>query len=157
MLEFKSPEMKIAVDSLGKTKIIDFEKELSIDINNLNKELVEQSSKYAWYGSLLSNARYEYEAEKANLAKVEALVDHRIREDIEYNGKKKPTEAAMTRYIHGDDKYVEVLMNIARDKKKVDTLSYVLKGFEQRINALVTLGANVRNEMKQIGVDKINE
>lgn len=159
MLDFVNPDMRITVEN-KKTKeseIIKVSNDLEIDPEDINEALIEQPSKYAWYGYLYSNAKYEYEDLKANLLKVESDVDRKIREDAEYSGKKKPAEAAMTKYIHGSDEYIEALEKLNEARKKVDTLSMILKALDQRIDALITLGANARSEQKQYTMDQINK
>lgn len=159
MLEFEKPELEVVIiDSKTRGEhILNINEDLKVDEDNLNESLIEQSSKYAWYGAIYSQVKQQYEDLKAQLGDVEASVDRRIREDADFEGKKKPAETAMVRYVHGDKEYIKFIEKINEARRKVDLINYVLTAFEQRISVLITLGANIRNEQKQFGIDTIKE
>lgn len=149
--------MSIIIKSGKKDEIINVKEDIKIDADQINEALIEQPSKYAWYGFLYSSAKEKYENLKTKLLKIEKDLDTSIREDSEYSGKKKPAETTITKLIHGNEVYLTTSNRVNQARKEMDALASVLKALDQRMDTLITLCANSRAEQKQYDVGEIKE
>ena len=121
--------------------------ELQIDRDNINECFIEQSGKYAWWGTIYEQAKADVEKAKAELEEAEAEADEMVREQLELEGM-KVTEALVNRKIKTVGVYKEKLSLLLLCKRQLGILDKVLKAFEQRMEALISIGANARKEFQ---------
>lgn len=154
--------MEIKVDSLdfdtikikdknNNETILSIQEELKIDEINLNESFMSQSSKFAYWANLLEIVRRYSEAEERKLETIGAQLNLSIREWYKQN-KEKPTKDMIEARIMIDKNYQEQLKVVEEWNYKTKQLQYVVKAFEQRVNALTHLGAEQRltNKNKDI-------
>lgn len=129
----------------GSLKTYNVGEELSIDVTDLDNDFVEQPAKYAWWAVLAETAKNFKEEQEAELERVEAEADKRVRVDLELNGV-KITETIVARNIKLDSDYQKQLEKSLRAKRSAMMLDRVAKAFDQRLDSLISLGANLRAE-----------
>lgn len=138
--------------STTETKVFDYLEELAIDEDNLNECFIEQSGKYVWWGTLYEEAKIEFDMAKAQLERAEAEADDIVRRELEMDGV-KVTEALVNRKIKKEGVYVEALTLLYECKKKVGILDRVVKAFDHRLEALISIGANIRKEYNNMDIN----
>ena len=128
----------------GKEYTIDNEKEIDIDDANLGSELVNQPTKYAWlavlYGLAESNLEVIEEEEKQLYAELSAGM--RISSG-------KLTETTIKNAVLIDDRYRLMVKKRLIARKYVHILHRLVKSWEIRMQAIMALNANEREERKQ--------
>lgn len=142
-LEFLNINVKLRN---GKIKTFDVKEELKIDEENLSKHFIEQPGKYAWWAVLAEIAKSYEERLEAELERIEAEADKRVRKQLELDGI-KITENLVKQNIKLDKEYREALEKYQRVKKNANILGKISKAFEHRKEMLINLGAHVREKI----------
>lgn len=132
----------------GEIRKFNIEEELKIERTHLNEHFMDQPGKYAWWGMIAENARDKMERAKAKVEQIEAEVDTRVRRELEMDGV-KVTEALVNRKIKSHPAYLEALEEYFEAKRRFGILNTILKSFDHRKDALISLSANIRNEQDQ--------
>lgn len=154
--------MEIQIDSLDFDKIIIRDKnndttELSIQddlrINeiNLSKEMMEQSAKFSYWANLHEIVKRYHEAEQRKLETIGSHLNLQYRAQFEKNGK-KPTKDMIDSSITIDQNYQDQARNVEDWAYKENQLKYVVKAFEQRMQMLISIGAEQRQTNKNGGI-----
>lgn len=123
----------------------DYQEELKISKETLNKNLVEQPGFFAWYAVLAELAEQEYGAAKLELELTEAKVDERVREAA-FKKNEKITEPMVRNRMRLDDEYVAAVVKRNEWKKNVGICKAVKEAFAHRKDMLVTFSSNWRLE-----------
>lgn len=139
------------IDKNGNRENINISDELMIDENNINEEFMKQSGKYAYWASLLEIVRRYYEAEQRKLETIGSQLNLTVRQAYKQKGE-KPTKDMIEADVFINQNYQNQL-NIVEDwSYKTKQLNYIVKAFEQRVNALTHLGAEQRKTNKNGGI-----
>lgn len=129
----------------GEIEEFNIKDELMIDRDNVNEGYINQPGRYAWWGMVLEVAKANVERAKRELSVQEAEADERVRTELDMEGV-KITEAIVTRRLKADKGYLKASDELAEAQKAAGILDKVLKAFDQRMEALISLGANLRKE-----------
>jgi len=84
---------------------LDFEKDIQIDIHNLDKELEIQSSVYYKYSKHITECRRVMDESKSRLSLIKAEMDKSIRDNPEKFGLTKTTESAINSAVLMTNEY----------------------------------------------------
>lgn len=129
----------------GDTREFNIKDELAISKATLNEDVIEQPGKYAWWAAVAEQAKHQRDHAETELDKAEAQADYNVRLKLELDGI-KITEALVKQNIKLDKEYLMALNTYNLAKKNAATLDKVVKAFDQRMEALINLGANLRKE-----------
>lgn len=140
----------------GTVQKFDVKKELEIDKYSLNDEFVEQPGKYMWWAAMAETAKYQKEVAEARLDRAEAEADYQARLKLELDGQ-KVTETLVKHQIKLDDNYKKALEEYQQAEKVARMFDKIVKAFDQRLDALISLGANLRNEGENVEVTMLKE
>jgi len=122
-----------------KTKDIEFDF-FDIDINNLDKEWINQPKIFFKYASELADVRRRLEEAKAELDVVKASLDKAIRENpASFGLPEKITETLISNTIIQQSEYQEALKIYRIRKHKVDILQAAVTALDHRKSALERL------------------
>lgn len=140
-----TPQFDVAMN--GKVYSVDLDEELKINTNNLLKELMEQSAKYARFSSMYEISKVLLGRREHQLEKLCARLDYEKRKQWKYGF--KCTEHAIKQAILRDKRYIEFHRKVTSARLQVGLLYAAKKSFEQRRDMLVQLSANQRQESSQ--------
>ncbi|WP_270364019.1 hypothetical protein [Bacillus paranthracis] len=148
------PNIEIELDSLDidvtvlvgdKEHHFNAKEELIIDKFDINGGYIDQPGKYAWWGTLTEVAREKMENAKAEMEQEEFHADIRAREELDLDGI-KITEGLVTRKVKCDREYKKKQSRYIKATKQFKLLDKIMKAFDHRMEALISLGAMVRKE-----------
>lgn len=139
------------IDRNGNRASYSIQEDLKIDEINLNKEFMEQSSRFAWWSNLSDVVKRYQEAEQRKLETLGAQLNLSIRQQYEQQGK-KPTKDMIDSSIKINQDYQNQERNVEEWNYKYNQLNSVVKAFQQRVNALTHLGAELRQTNKNGGI-----
>jgi hypothetical protein len=139
----KNPLFEIDI-RVGETKQhLNLDTDLDIDPNNLQKEFIEQPSKFAHYASLQKFAAKRVEELEFELELVYATLYKKIIDATD----KKPTETAIKQGITLDENYGKIRLKIIEMKHLHELLKIGRYAFEQRKDMLIQVGSMTMQEM----------
>lgn len=142
--------LKFAIKlSDGTIKYFDVSDELFIDEENLNQAFIEQSGKYAWWGALAETAKAHREEMELLEAKAEANADKKARQSLK-DDDIKVTEAGVKQRMKLDQTLELASKAVIKAKKNEKTLDRIVKAFEHRKDALVSISYNNTKERSQV-------
>ncbi len=139
----KLPVFKIKLGT--REYVIDNEKEMVIDDARLDKELVNQPTKYAWLAVLYGLAESNLEAIEEEEKQLYAVLSSRLR----IGSGKAMTETSIKNHVMICDEYREMAEKRLIAKKYVNILHRIVRAWEQRMQAIMALNANQRQERSQ--------
>lgn len=142
--------------SNGKLQKFNVKEELAIDKYALNDEFVNQPGKYMWWAAMAETAKYQKDVAEAKLERAEAQADYNARLKLELDGQ-KVTETLVKHQIKLDEEYQKALEDYQQAKKVAQMFDKIVKAFDQRLDALISLGANIRNEGNNVEVTMLKE
>jgi len=125
---------------------VDYEKDLRIDEDNLDEELKKQPALYAYYGKLLAIQKSKVEQEKNELKEYEARLYLFIRDRLQTDSKKRPTQAEIEATMLKDRQLKERKERLIQLQTVLDLLWAIKDGLAQKQHVLLTLAANRRAE-----------
>jgi len=117
----------------------EFEKDLNIDLENLEAEAIVQPELYFKYCSLAREAREAYDMSKLHLNVVEAKLSRKIREKPRMFGVTKVIENAIKEAILIHPKYESAYRDMVRAKSEADILGKAENAMEMRKRMLELL------------------
>ena len=130
--------------------------DVQIDMDRLSDCMAEQPGLYAYYASLAAHASHELSETKSSLAMLEAEVEREIRTRYRALGEKitvKEVEASVSL-----DSRVQTARKKVRDcKLEYDLCKVAAEAFSQRLQAMITIGAQQRTEIKSLNVSVASE
>lgn len=138
----------------GKIKILlgteaytgNYQEELKIDDRKINEELREQPARFVFWARMAALQRFLYEKKKDELARHTAHVANLYRSDMSKKGE-RVTEAMLETATRLDVRWCELNEAVHRARLKFDLLMSVRDAFLQRKDLLMSLSANMREEM----------
>lgn len=115
---------------------LDFEKELNIDPDALDVELVRQPGLYFRYSKMLAEAEKKVSSFKDELSMVRADLDKEIRSNA---GDKKPTENQITNAINADERYGVANAKLIEALYEMNVIQGAVRAMDHRKSALSDL------------------
>lgn len=136
----------------GKSVEIDIADILSINDADISKEFVQQPALYGFFSVLL--ARAERDAALADLQKDQeyAMADASVREELEMSGIKS-TEAMVKNMVMTDAEYAAAVAKKVEADYEQKVLKALSSALQQRAEMLISLGAHLRHEIDQTGMN----
>jgi len=127
--------------------------ELKVDPNNMNEEFERQAGKFAWWGTLMELARNDYLKKRQQRKETEASEYAELRKLFEKDGK-RVTEKQLETKVTLSPKVKACVIAEIEAQKQANILAVITEAFRQRKDMLVSLGSNLRTEMKDVKVLK---
>lgn len=123
-----------------------FIRDVRIHESRINEMLTEQPGKFAFWADLAAKQQYIYEKMKSDLEIFEAQLSrrHRIRMERENS---RVTDATVMAAIKRDPERITKMEALLLAKYHSERLSAIKYAFVQRKDMLMSLGANLREEM----------
>lgn len=125
---------------------------------DLNRDLAEHSAKVAWIGQLYADCKYERDRLKGVRDRVEAEL---VVAAFAAAGDKKPTGKEIDAVVAQQEPYLVANEAYLLMSRTVDRLDGMRDTLNHRIQAMVSIGANLRREMdsKDPGkhIERIND
>lgn len=123
------------IDETGNFVEIDLKEELSVNEDILEREMLQQPSKYVYWSSILEKLRLFQENAELELDILLGKLDKEARDSLE-----KPTKDAVDGYIKRTEAY-----KVAKEKCNyydylVKRLQFIVRAFEQRKDMLQSYG-----------------
>lgn len=117
-----------------------YKEDVTIDINNLDAELLRQASLFQYWGRQEAQALYEKDQVEEALSKCKARVELDIRKDPEkYGYINKLTEGAISCLLVGQQEVIDAIEVSLKSKYKAKILNVAVKSFEHKKKALEKL------------------
>ncbi|USL89324.1 ssDNA binding protein [Bacillus phage vB_BceH_LY2] len=129
-------------DEHGREEVHNIKNELKINEINLEKEMLEQPSKYIYWSSLLEKLKYYQEMHELTLETITARLDTEARAHIE-SEKKKPTKDVVEAYIKQQKQYITQKEVCLTMEHVIGRVNRIVKAFEQRSQMLQSYGKQV--------------
>lgn len=141
--------------------------DVTIDINKLEKEWLNQPKLFFYWAERLAEARFEEDAAKQKLELVEAQLDASIRENSEEYDLIKVTDKAVEACLTRQATYQNALTGLNKAKRTTNILQAAVTALDQRKRALESLVAlhgqnyfstpRTRGEAAEAGAREIKE
>lgn len=113
--------------------------DLDIDMDDLEREWLEQPSLFMYYSEAHAEAIRDREDAKNNLDLTDALLDSKYRKGWEKYWEKSPTELALKNKIILDEEHQKSLANFNKKSHIVNLLQSAKSAFDHRRKALENL------------------
>ena len=120
---------------------------VTINQNDIPKELAEQAYRYSMYHGFLMSAKHLYDLSLHHLERFVAVTTKETRADWIKRGK-KTTDKATEAYVTATDEYNRLHEDVIKYNYKVGLLKGLVSSLEQRHSMLVQLSSNQRSETK---------
>jgi len=118
---------------------MDYEKDMHIDEEALDVELLNQPERVYKYSKLLAEAKQELELAKENLSLVKAEIDLDIRDNPDKYKLQKVTETAITNIILLEEEYKEAQARLNKAMYEVNVLQGAVYAINDRKSSLENL------------------
>jgi len=122
----------------------DLLRELRVDKFHLEREILEQAGKYAWWATLYAEVEAKCELLREKLEGLEARLAHNFVEGSE--AKHRVTDVKY--YVRQNGKYATLRRRLRHWENALRTLKYAEKAWMQRAGLLQTYSANQRQDKK---------
>jgi hypothetical protein len=136
----------------GGHKEVDLNEIFNVNEDDLTREFAQQASTYAYFASLCALAEHSAAVAEAKKEQEYSLADLAIRKKFEHNGQKS-TEAQIRSSVLADVKYSKAAGTAMDAEGDYKMLKAVVRALEQRAEMLISLGAHLRAEMSQTGMN----
>lgn len=123
----------------------------ALDEANLSNDMMSQAALYAFFAAKLAEAEKELAKVEFTLDMEYAKADEDFRLDLDTNNRKY-TEAVIKSLITRDESYQKVKNKQIEAQYVVDLLKAIVKALQMRAEMLISLGANMRQEMGMTGM-----
>lgn len=142
---------KLVIKQGGEERVIDLNDFLKIDESNIEQEMKENASQYAYFASVL--AWYEKKKDSLNteLEMLKYKKELQIRKGLASTGD-KVREAEVKALVATDNEVVEMEKRVLEVKYVVKRLSALVKGIEKKGDRLSQLYARLRRQMSDVGL-----
>lgn len=124
----------------------DLQAELDIDPTQLDRELIEQPSKFAWVATLHEYAKDMAQQRKMELEETKAELDTEVRVQATED-EMKVTEAMVRNLVLQDKRYKLANEEYLDANRTAALLGVARESFNMRSNMLISLSANRRMEL----------
>jgi hypothetical protein len=119
---------------------LDFEKDLQINIDNLDQHLLDQAELYGKWSRLSAEASRDVNIAKLELRETEACISIKVRKSPEiYGFEKRATEAGVESIIHSSPEYRKAYLNWVAAVHRSEILESAKWSVQQRGHSLQEL------------------
>jgi len=115
------------------------DRELEVNVNELDKEWVRQPGLFFRYASMLADARQELEAAKGDFELAKAEADQEVRTNPQSYGISKVTEGAISAVVPTLEACRKARDRVSKAKHQVDVLEAMVGALEHKKKALERL------------------
>jgi len=122
--------------------------DLRINEATINDMLAAQPSLFVFWAKMCALQRAILEKKKMELDRYEAQLDSYIRAEKERRGE-KVTEKIVENAIKRDSRRDDLANQLLAEKLKYDQLVAIKEAFSQRASMLMSIGANLREELSE--------
>ena len=129
---------------------------VKISEKSINKDLENHSAKFLWFASLHARLVAKRDFVSGKLKGLMAEKEVFYRDQAESAGK-KTTEASIRAMVDTDGTVQQFRSHLMDAENEVNMCQVIKDSFFHQQQCLIALGANMRQEMKAIGVDSIRE
>lgn len=143
---------KITIKDGNVRKTYDFATLFRIDEDNLSKEFAEQASLYGYFSVLMAKAEHEAAVMEFGKDQEYAIADTSLRDEMTEAGEKY-TEGLIRSLVLADEEYGKKAMSAIDSQFDYKLLKAIVSALQQRAEMLVSLGAHVRHEIDQTGMN----
>lgn len=152
--------LNVEVKTKRTKDVMNLADDLFIDEDNINESFINQPALYAWWATVAAQARAIADHTKLDVERQEEYIkktlmgelDTKVRQELDMNGE-KITESKVTNAIYASDEYKEATEELftlkekyLNDSETAITLEIARDAMNQRKDALISLGAQLRNE-----------
>ena len=152
--------LSVEVKTKRTTDVMNLADDLAIDEGNINEAFINQPALYAWWATVAAQARAISDHSKLDVERQEDYIkktlmgelDTKVRQELDMNGE-KITESKVEKAIYASEEYKaanEELFALKEkylnDSETAITLEIARDSMNQRKDALISLGAQLRNE-----------
>jgi hypothetical protein len=131
--------------------------DLSFSQNNLDDAMMNQASLFSYYATNSAKAGLQSDRLKVEVEYIEALIHKDLHEQAIANGS-KITEAAITKMIKLDSRYMEAISNYNTAKMVAAAAKSTTEAFSQRRDMLIQIGKDQREDrLGEIRISAGNE
>ncbi len=141
-------KLKITLEVDGHKSVLTLPDDLMLHEATLNKEVAEQPGWYAHFALIATRLALKRDAASQNLKEVQAATGLRIRQTAAAAGE-KTTEDKVAAKIQLDPEVAKAREFLAFAERQSAEASLVKEAFYQRLQAMIALSANIRNERSQ--------
>jgi len=142
----KLPEIKIEINGIEYNH--SFSADVQIDRTDLDEEFATQAQKYAYYGLMAEEAKFQSARRKTELDNIAAHLDHRKRQNANLARMKDPkfkfTETMCANEVKTDPEYREALHAYQEADKLAGQLDIAKRAIAMRRDMLIQMGASAR-------------
>jgi hypothetical protein len=133
------------IDESGQYVELDLKTELSVNEDNLEREMLEQPSKYVYWSAILERIRFFKESAELEMELLLGELDKEAREELPKH-EVKATKDSVDAYIKRTENY-----KIAREKCNyyeylVKRVQFIVRALEQRKDMLQSYGKQVTHD-----------
>lgn len=125
------------------------ENDFTVDRSDIDNDLAKLPRKLVYYGNIEAKARLLVETRKANLTRLEADLDDKIR--IEYKGDKRQTEAQVKNEIIRNEEYQKLQKELLETQYVWNTVKWILNALNGKKDIGICIGYRERQLMKMDG------
>ena len=116
---------------------------------NVREEFYSQPAKYAYWGELLSQAKYMEEAKALDVKRAEGLAFEQARtEIIKETSNSKPTQAQIEARMAINPILYQLKSELLLAQKTTKDIQELVKAFEHRRDMLIQIGADMRKSQE---------
>jgi len=138
-----------------RTIAVNLETELKIDVANVDQELVDQPSKYAWYSAIYEHLSHIVNKLKVLVSETEARIVDRIRSDAQLSGQSRPTEKMIDAEMKLDPEWQEMQNLLLEAQRNMNLARVAKEAFQQRRDMLISLVSIIKEERQWSQSSKI--
>jgi hypothetical protein len=142
----KRPELKFSIELESRSIDVDLETELRIDVNNIDEELKDQPTLFAWYCAVYEHTSYILSRLKVQLQELEAEIIEELRNRAQVSGQVRLTEKMIDAQMKLDKRWQDLQDLIAEVQRNVNLSRVAKDAFQQRRDMLISLVSLVREE-----------
>jgi hypothetical protein len=143
---------EITVHFAGSTYEGNFIKDLRIRDTHINDMLTDQPARFAFWANLSALQQYVYEKKKMELEVFEAKLWGLVRARIEREPGGRVTDRTVELEVKRHPQRIEKYEDLLKAKYQSDRLNAIKFAFIQRKDMLMSLGANLREEMGETSI-----
>jgi len=142
---------KLVIKQGGEERVIDLNEFLKIDENNIEQEMRENPSQYAYYASVLSWYEKLRDELSNKLEELEYKKELVIRKRIAEVGD-KIREAEVRALVETDKEVLELRNKVLEVKYVVKRLTALVRGIEKKGDRLSQIYARLTRQMRDVGL-----
>lgn len=125
--------------------------ELRVNENTLESDMIEHSSKYAYFSAIANKAENFERSAEVELETVLANAEINTRKKFAEDGITKPTVGQISAVVNTNEDVIDAKKRLSEAKGYTGLMKYILKAFDARKDLLINISAQRRKEMELTG------